>query len=184
MRSFIAVPIPDKCREMLAKLQRELQESRAEVRWSNIQSIHLTLKFLGEVDQTIPTRIAEALNASSVSLQPFTLRLATLGSFPTPKNPRILWCGVEGDTEMLSNLHAKVETVCSALGLPSENRSFQPHLTLGRVKGRKNLHPLMDRIRSGWEQEGSFTVDHFNIYKSVLMPQGAVYTVVETIALK
>ena len=81
-------------------------------------------------------------------------------------------------------LQKEVEAVCETSGFPPENRAFQPHLTLGRVKGKRNLQPLVDCIKLGSALERSFKADHFNIYRSILKPQGAVYTVLQTIALR
>jgi len=184
MRVFIAIPLPEPCLETLARMQRQLQTSRAEVRWTAIPSIHLTLKFLGEVDPGIITGMAESLRIASNRAQGFKLQLSGLGSFPNQKNPRIIWCGMQGDIDALARLQKTVETACAEYGFPPENRPFQPHLTLGRIKGRKNLQPLMDCVSNASGPECSFGADRFNIYKSVLKPRGAVYTVLETIELK
>jgi 2'-5' RNA ligase len=184
MRTFIAAPIPQKCLTMLAQLQRQLQASMAEVRWVRVPSIHLTLKFLGEVDQETISGLAEDLHRAADGLNAFHLRLTGLGTFPDFKNPRIVWCGIEGDTRALSALQRIVEDACSRFGMPSEDRPFRPHLTLGRVKGRKNLQPLLDRVRTGSNLECEFDADCFQLYKSVLKPEGPVYTVLETIALR
>lgn len=184
MRTFIAIPIPEMCLEILVQMQRHLQASKAEVRWTKIPSIHLTLKFLGEIDPAIIPEMAKSLGEGSKQIPKFNLRLSGLGSFPNEKSPRIVWCGIQGDTDVLSQLQAEVETVCADLGFPPENRPFRPHLTLGRIKGRKNLKPLTDSIAKGSDLECRFSVDCFNIYKSVLKPDGAVYTVLETIALQ
>jgi 2'-5' RNA ligase len=76
-----------------------------------------------------------------------------------------------------------VENVCGEYGFQAEDRPFSPHLTLGRVKSRRNLQPLVDYIKIGTKQECEFTADHFILYQSTLKPQGAVYTILETIPL-
>ncbi len=183
MRTFIAIPIPESCLEMLAQMQRHLKASKAVISWTRISSIHLTLKFLGEIDPAIIPQMTESLEVISKQAQPFDLRLTGLGCFPNEKNPRIIWCGIQGDTDVLSRLQAGVETVCDGFGFPPENRPFRPHLTLGRVKGRINLKALAGSIGKGSDLECGFRAESFNIYKSVLKPDGAVYTVLETIAL-
>jgi len=184
MRTFIAIPMPEACLEMLAQMQRHLKASNAEVRWTKIASIHLTLKFLGEVDPAVIPAMAEALAVISKKARPFDLRLAGLGCFPNEKNPRVVWCGIQGDTDVLLSLQSGVETVCADFGFEPEDRPFRPHLTLGRIKGRKNLRLLSDSIAKGSDLECGFRADSFNIYKSVLKPDGAVYTVLEPIALQ
>ena len=117
-------------------------------------------------------------------MPPFNLRIRGVGAFPNLNSPRVIWCGVEGETEKLSSLQAKVEDACASLGFEREARSFHPHLTLGRVNGKRNLQPLLDYIKIGSELESAFLADCVNIYKSVLMPRGAIYTVMERIELK
>jgi 2'-5' RNA ligase len=183
MRTFIAIPLPEDCRLMLQQMQQGLRDSQAEVGWVAVSSIHLTLKFLGEVDPEIIPQLTQSLQAASESDRGFELHLRGLGCFPNVRNPRVLWCGIEGETDALSKLQGKVDSICNSFGFSQEERPFKPHLTLGRVKGKRNLQPLVDCIKIGSDLERSFRVDHFNIYKSILKPQGAVYTVLNTIAL-
>jgi 2'-5' RNA ligase len=183
MRTFIAIPLPAEGRTMLDKMQQSLRVHRADVRWGAIPSIHLTLKFLGEVDPEIIPRLSESIAGISRSERPFELRLQGLGCFPNLRMPRIIWCGLGGETESLSRLQQKVESVCGEFGFTPEDRAFHPHLTLGRVNGKRNLQPLLDCIKIGSDLECSFQADHFNIYRSVLKPQGAEYTVLKTITL-
>ena len=165
-------------------MQQQLKTSRAEVRWTAVSSIHLTLKFLGETNTETVSELARALRAFAHPAQALDLQLSGMGCFPNQKKPRIVWCGIRGDIEQLEILQETVERTCMDFGFEPEIRPFRPHLTLGRVRGKKNLHVLADCIAKGSELEGGFSADHFNIYKSVLKPQGAVYTVLETIALQ
>jgi 2'-5' RNA ligase len=183
MRTFIAIPIPDKCRTMLQKLQENLRPCGSDVRWVAVPSIHLTLKFLGEVNPETLPELTQNIENTVKAQAGFELRLHGLGCFPNLRNPRVIWCGIEGETERLSALHQKVETACVPLGFAPENRVFHPHLTLGRVKGKRNLQPLLDCIKIGSELECTFKADRFNIYRSTLTPQGAVYTVLKAIVL-
>ena len=169
---------------MLDEMQQGLRSYGAEVGWVAIPSIHLTLKFLGEADPAAIPKLAESLESAAGSLRSFSLRLHGLGCFPNMRNPRVIWCGIDGETDALSQLQKEVEAVCETSGFPPENRAFQPHLTLGRVKGKRNLQPLVDCIKLGSALERSFKADHFNIYRSILKPQGAVYAVLQTIALR
>ncbi len=183
MRTFIAIPLPDECRTMLDQLQQNLRVCRADVRWVSVPSIHLTLKFLGEVDPEIIPKLTESLENETRLQHGFAIRLRGLGCFPNQRSPGVVWCGIDGDTESLSQLQQQVEAACDSLGFPPETRSFHPHLTLGRVNGKRNLQPLIDCIKMGSDLESSFKADHLNIYKSVLKQQGAVYTILKTILL-
>jgi RNA 2',3'-cyclic 3'-phosphodiesterase len=184
MRTFVAIPLPEECRSMLQEMQQALRAFQAEVGWVAIASIHLTLKFLGEVDPAMIPKLTDSLRAASERDQSFELRLHGLGCFPSLRNPRVIWCGIDGDMEGLLRVQQNVEAACSALGFLSEERAFRPHLTLGRINGKRNLQPLVDCIKIGSELERSFRASHFNIYRSILKPQGAVYTILDTVALR
>jgi 2'-5' RNA ligase len=183
MRTFIAIPLTTECQTMLEQLQRMLTTFRADVRWVRVQSIHLTLKFLGESDPKMIPQLAEALKNAVQPQQAIALRLHGLGSFPNQRNPRVLWCGIDGEMTQLAQLQHQVEYVCEAFGFASEGRPFAPHLTLGRVTGKRNLQPLLDYIKMGSDLEACFHADCFHLYKSTLRPQGAEYSVLSTIAI-
>jgi len=183
MRTFIAIPIPGKCKEILNQMQQALCSHKAEIRWVSLHSVHLTLKFLGEVDPVIVPQLATSLQSECRALPSIFLRLHGLGCFPNPGNPRVIWCGIEGDMKMLSQVQRLVGATCQKYGFASEGPDYIPHLTLGRVMGKRNLKPLMDCIKIGLELESSFCAEHFSIYRSDLRPQGAIYTVLNTIAL-
>lgn len=183
MRTFVAIPLPAECQSMLDHMQQELRCYDAEVGWVAIPSIHLTLKFLGDVNPDLVPGLAASLKSASEPESGFELRLHGLGCFPNPRNPRVIWCGIDGDTDALQRLQKKVEAVCDKFSFPPEARAFKPHLTLGRVKGKRNLQPLVDCIKIGSALERRFKVDHFNLYKSTLRPTGAVYAVLDTIRL-
>jgi len=164
-------------------MQQDLRKFKADVRWVAVPSIHLTLKFLGEVEPALIQNLFESLEKVSVSEGSLALRLHGLGCFPNVRNPRVIWCGIDGDIDGLARLQQKVEAVCQEFGFALEDRQFRPHLTLGRVNGKRNLQPLLDCIKIGSEKECSFNADHYNMYRSTLKPQGAVYSVLKTITL-
>jgi RNA 2',3'-cyclic 3'-phosphodiesterase len=184
MRTFIAVPLPEKARSSLTEAQARLRSFGADVQWTRIESIHLTLQFLGEIDPAVVPRLATLLHEAAAPLPPITLRLNGLGVFPDFRNPRVIWCGLEGDLTLLSALQSRVDEACQRVGCSPEKRPFRPHLTLGRVRGKSNLQPLADYIRIGCISECEFEAGKFNIYRSVLKPQGAVYTILEEVALQ
>jgi 2'-5' RNA ligase len=183
MRTFIAVPLPEEVHALLSRLQQEMRSFRANVRWTATASIHLTLKFLGEIEPSLAPKLADALRAESCGQPGFQLSLHGLGGFPNLRSPRVLWCGLYGDQDYLGALQAQVEKACDKFGFQPEERGFHPHLTLGRVQGKTNLQRLLDYIKIAPEFEQTFRVDRYHVYKSVLMPKGANYTILETIEL-
>ncbi|MBN1570071.1 MAG: RNA 2',3'-cyclic phosphodiesterase [Acidobacteria bacterium] len=183
MRTFIAIPLPRECRLMLEQLQEKLRSFKAEVRWVGIPSIHLTLKFLGEVDPGIIPKLSKMIEDAVQNERSFELRLHGLGCFPNLRNPRVIWCGLTGEADNLLRLQRCVEDACAELGFACEERPFHPHLTLGRVNGKRNLQPLLDYIKIGSDLECSFNADQINIYRSILRPQGAEYSILKSIVL-
>ncbi|MBP1608781.1 MAG: 2',3'-cyclic phosphodiesterase [Acidobacteria bacterium] len=184
MRTFIAIPLPKSCHEMLDKLQQNLRPFRADLRLVAISSIHLTLKFLGEVDPKELPKLVEALNAETNQEPALSLCLRGIGCFPNLRNPRVIWCGIEGDTEKLACLQEEVENACCDLGFGREERPFHPHLTLARVNSKKNLQALSDYIRIGSDLQSEFSADHINVYRSTLTPHGAIYDILAAVPLK
>ncbi len=168
---------------MLQDLQSSLRAAEADVRWVAVPSIHLTLKFLGELDPAVLPRMTESLRAASLSEAGFSLRVHGLGAFPNLSSPRVVWCAVDGDMARLTAIQERVERTCAGFGFAPEERAFHPHLTLGRVQGKRNLQRLVDSIKHGSELESTFAVDHYNIYKSTLTPRGAIYDILETIPI-
>jgi 2'-5' RNA ligase len=183
MRTFIALPIPPASQAELETIQTELRSSGADVRWTAVGSIHLTLKFLGEVDPALIPSCGEALRRSAGGSGRLTLTLRGLGAFPNLHNPRVVWCGIQGDTEALLALQIKIASLCAAMGFPPEERPFQPHLTLGRIRSRTNLQRLVEYIKIGSRLESTFVANCINIYRSVLTPRGSLYSILETIEL-
>jgi 2'-5' RNA ligase len=135
------------------------------------------------MDPVLLPELAARLQQSSALRTVFDLRVRGLGGFPNLRSPRVIWCGINGNIEALISLQEIVEHACQPLGFPAEARGFHPHLTLGRVQGKRNLQPLLDYIRIGSDLESSLTVREYHIYKSVLSPRGAAYSVLETIRL-
>jgi 2'-5' RNA ligase len=177
IRSFIAIDIPQETRDRLAKIQEELKRSRAGVRWVRPGSIHLTLKFLGNVHPAQIDDIAEVA-AQVVRDEPvLTLVLAGLGGFPSQRNPRVIWVGIQGDVQRLTGIQARLEQDVVPLGFAPEQREFRPHLTLGRVKDKRNRQALIDAMASLKLPEfNSFDVTEIILYKSDLRPTGAIYS--------
>ena len=147
MRTFIAVTPPAEVAAQLDALVQDLARHGADVRWSAGGSIHVTLKFLGEMDPDLLPKLVSALRGRGHAIAPFELELEGVGGFPSLRSPRVLWCGLAGQPR-LSELQAAVEETCARFGYEPEQRSFRPHLTLGRVRGKRNLRPLVERLAS------------------------------------
>ena len=177
IRSFIAIDLPEETRKALAAVQEQLKQSRARVRWVRTNSIHLTLRFLGNIHPAQVEDIALAVAQEVRDQPPITLGAAGLGAFPSRRKPRVIWIGMEGEVQRLSRIQARVENALEPLGFVREKRVFQAHLTIGRVKDRRRLQALIDAMATlDMEPFNSFDADEIILYKSDLRPTGAIYT--------
>jgi RNA 2',3'-cyclic 3'-phosphodiesterase len=176
MRTFIAIEIPAAIKTALAALQNDLRRAAAEVSWTRPENIHLTLRFLGEITEQQSQAIAVACEETAAQFPPFTLNLDAPGFFPNTHQPRVLWAGLRGEVEAARQLQLQLEQRLLVIGLPRADKSFQPHLTIGRIKSGKNAGQLVALADLYDLPALSFTVDEIVLMKSELHPAGARYT--------
>lgn len=169
MRIFIAVPLPDVVKSAL----KNLQVSTDYIRWQPPRQLHITLKFLGDISSDDLQMLEQKL--TDISQQPFNLQLTQWGTFPEKGKPKVIWVGVE-PRENITALHKKVEKSCAALGFDEDNRSYLPHVTLGRSKNVSR--GKVSEIMLNPEPVG-FSVQQFGIFKSELSPEGAKHTLIK-----
>jgi 2'-5' RNA ligase len=177
IRTFIALDLPPNVQEALEGFARELKKADAPVAWVKPDRIHLTLKFLGDVQEERIPEIREVLEKIAASTEPLTLKASGCGAFPTMKEMRVVWVGLVGGHEALGRLARRIEEALVPFGFKREGRPFKPHLTLGRVKGRQHLRALQEilLVNQDFEAE-AFDVTEVVLYKSDLRPDGARYT--------
>lgn len=184
IRTFIAIAVDDRLRDALAEVQQHLREVGAGVAWVRPAGMHLTLKFLGDVEDTRVPEIAAAMAPVAAASVPFAATLAGTGVFPAPRRPRVLWAGITTGADALAALAAGIDDALTPLGFPRETRPFSPHLTLGRVKDPGDHHALLARLGTYAETEfGTTPVREITLYRSDLSPQGATYTALATAPL-
>jgi 2'-5' RNA ligase len=179
-RTFIGIDIGDAIRSAAAALQKELAKTGAGVKWASPESMHVTLLFLGEVDDRELHGVCREVKAVAAGEAPFPLRVSGVGAFPTPRRPKILWAGITEGVEPLRRLNAGLEERMLDLGCyRKEERGYSPHLTLGRVKGDADSFALASEIakRLAWEG-GRFAVDEVLVFSSEMDRDGPVYTVI------
>ncbi len=189
IRAFIAVPLPDVLLRELARLQRRLEERAPQrsVRWVRPESVHLTLKFLGDTPTDDLPGIEQALAAVARNAPASTFTVEEVGCFPNTHRPRVVWVGVQEPTGRLAVLQDAIEEVMVPFGYEPEGRGFKPHLTLGRVRRKVRLNDVaqVGEVVAGTEvgQLAEVVADRFALIRSVLKPTGAEYTTLETFVL-
>ena len=177
MRAFIAIVLPASVEQGIEVLEQKLRAWPIKARWVRPANVHLTLKFLGDIEAGQVDTVAAAMAAAGEGFPRIALCMQGLGVFPGIRNPRVLWTGVGGRTDLLGQLHARLDKALADAGFAAETRPFKAHLTLGRFKGRAASADLLQAI----QQTGAFDAVPFEaadltLFKSDLRPQGAVYT--------
>ncbi|MGE0481169.1 MAG: RNA 2',3'-cyclic phosphodiesterase [Phycisphaerae bacterium] len=178
MRAFFAIELDEPTRDAIARFVQTESQRLREARWCTAAQLHVTLKFLGEVDDRAVPELVAIGRAAAAALAPFDLRVSGLGGFPTPRRPRVLWMGVEDATASARRWLADVEPGLAARGFPAETRPFQPHLTLARSRdpaGSTALGAWLARREA--PPARTVAVTHFTLFQSVLKPSGAEYRV-------
>ena len=177
IRSFLAIELPRAILKKIEEVQGDLKSSRADVRWVSPDRIHLTLKFLGNIDESTIDPVAKSTEGLTHALSPFSLKVRGLGAFPHLKNPRVIWVGLVDEEEVLTSFQKELEKELEKIGLEPEGRSFHSHLTLGRVKSSRGRDELVERMERHREEEfGDFQVERVILFKSDLRPAGPIYT--------
>ncbi|MEW6029289.1 MAG: RNA 2',3'-cyclic phosphodiesterase [Chloroflexota bacterium] len=180
LRAFIAIEIPHSILDAIQKETAALQRAvGAAVRWVPCPNLHLTLKFLGDVSPANLDLLTQMLAAEAAAHRPFDLQVGGLGSFPTPRRPRVIWIGLSAPAA-LESLQRGIEAASARLGYAAEDKPFSPHLTIGRVK-QQAASAELQAIRAALEKTkigdlGAARVETVHLFKSDLRPTGAEYT--------
>ncbi|MBD3305851.1 RNA 2',3'-cyclic phosphodiesterase [candidate division KSB3 bacterium] len=185
IRAFIAIKIPESVQAKLQGVQDKLKQADAHVSWVKPANIHLTLKFLGNIEEAQIPALTKSLQESVKTVSPFQLQIGYAGAFPNLRYPRVVWIGVTDDEQdSLRTLQEDLAARLAKLGFKQESGRFKPHLTLGRVRSQKNRSNLLravEAIVNIWV--GEISVDAIYLIQSELKPSGAEYTDLATIPI-
>ena len=181
MRAFIAIELSPEIKNELADLQQRLKQAGLKARWVKPGNIHLTLKFLGDIDPGNVGNISAAMEAATEKHAPFELKVSGTGVFPNLRKARVLWAGLsEGVTELI-NLQQDLDKALVTCGFERERRPFRGHLTLARFRNRVNPAKLEKTIKEcDGGGLGQWTVEDLVLFKSDLNPTGAIYSQLAT----
>jgi len=188
IRAFIAIELPDEVTEVLSRLVSRLKLRQPDgVKWVDPNAIHLTLNFLGDIAPGRISEITEAMTESARESSPFSLELKDLGVFPNLNRIRLVWAGIGGEVENVVRLQHGLEANLDILGFPPEERTFSPHLTLGRVREQASPQERqrLGDIVTGMKVETikPFVVNGFSLIKSQLTGAGPVYSRIVAVEL-
>lgn len=185
MRLFVAINLPDAQKQRLAAALAPFTELALPVRWVAADSLHITIKFLGDVADEQVAGVRSALRAAAGDSAAFDVAIRGFGAFPTLARPHVLWVGAEPVPALLE-LQQNVERELNALGFEAETRIFRPHITVGRTRkgGVINNRALMDRMAGEFEYKETIRVQSVDLMRSQLGSQGARYEVMNRMELQ
>lgn len=188
IRSFIAIELPDGLKQELSQLQAKLKAGKQPgVKWADPYGIHLTLKFLGNIALNRTGEITRVIEEAAKGTAPFHLKVKQLGVFPNLRRVQVVWVGISGEVDKLSQLQQRIESGLARLGFTPESRPFTPHLTLARVRDQASpdeQQRLGQLIAStSFESAHSIEVDAINLMKSQLTREGAIYSRISSVGL-
>lgn len=183
-RTFAAVFPPLETRERLSELIEKLRELSSGVKWVETASLHLTMRFFGELADEQIQIAAQCMNDISELESSFGVRLSALGAFPSVSRARVIWVGVEEGREKLTSIAKALEESFVRAGLGTADKPFSPHLTIGRVKIPRKSPELEEAIRSLTFEGGEFIIDTLTLTKSELRPGGPIYSPLSVAELK
>ncbi|MDX1617301.1 MAG: RNA 2',3'-cyclic phosphodiesterase [Balneolaceae bacterium] len=177
MRLFTAIDLPDTVKDRL----NEIQDPGLGIRWTAPEAMHLTLRFIGDVDSE--TRDDLIARMSELERSSFSFTIRDIGYFPPRKHPNIVWVGIE-ESNPLMELQSRIESACRRAGLEPDERPFTPHITIGRVKGARKNEVLSFINNHKKLRIEEIPVEEFILYESTLKPDGAVHTPLRRFSLK
>jgi RNA 2',3'-cyclic 3'-phosphodiesterase len=176
MRIFIGIKLDERVQGEIESFLKPFKKISSPIRWVKPANIHVTLKFIGEVSEEKYKQIEKRLNETDFNSVLFTLCLNGCGKFGRGNSLNIFWIGITPN-DILTGVYNKIENALGKIGIEKENRPFKPHITVGRNKKDFNFKSFFQLIEErSHEPISELNVDHFQIFKSQLRPEGPVYT--------
>jgi len=179
IRSFIAFDVNDEpVRKRMADMQSLLVRTRAHLKLVKPQNIHVTLRFLGNITPNMVEKIFEEMKR--VQFTPFDVKINGLGAFPHLRYPRVVWAGITEGADQLRDIFSQLEPRLRNLGFAPNTKGFSPHLTVARVKSRRNKAELAKFVNENADCEfGTIKADCLKLKRSNLTPRGPIYSVLK-----
>jgi len=177
-RLFIAIEIADTVKKKLTEFQNYLRKTAADVKWVAPENLHITLKFIGYMAEEKIGEVEQAITDSVRHIKPFHLYYTGVDAFPAGKNPRVIFARAEDTQGVLEKIHKKLNEQLVALGIEQDGRKFDAHVTVGRVKSRRNIEKFIHRMNSyGKSDFGDEKITRLVLMQSTLSPNGPTYRI-------
>ncbi len=177
MRVFIAIELQDSIKDKIARIQERLKVTQDKIKWVDPASVHLTLKFLGEIGEEKLRKVQQTARELAERIPPFKMEIKGMGVFPGFSSPRVMWIGARDTGSRLEELAANLEEALAEEGFVKERREWKAHLTLGRVKSLREADKLGGLIQKETETDaGKMEVQYITVMRSQLTPKGSIHT--------
>ncbi|MBI1806439.1 MAG: RNA 2',3'-cyclic phosphodiesterase [Ignavibacteria bacterium] len=183
IRTFIAFNAPEPLRNDMKVLQDNLKKSGADVKWECAEKFHATIKFLGDVEESMMPVILSTIETTMLPFRPFEVTFYSLGSFPNKSHPRVIWIGCDNPDGTLLRIKDSLDKNLVQFGFEIEKRMFHPHITLGRVRSENRLRHLTPMLEKLTFEPRKAHLDGIFVMRSVLKSEGAEYSVLKSIHL-
>jgi len=185
IRAFIAIPLEPKIQHAIECVQDHLKKTNSDVKWVTPKNIHITLKFLGDVDTEQINSVKQTLANLFQNTRSFKVELSRLGAFPNIDRPRTLWVGLKDSKQRLSRIAVSLEKALGKIGFQGDQKSFSPHITIGRIRSSKNISAL-SKSMSNYQISENCTqnISKIILFQSNLCPDGPIYKSLYQIKLK
>jgi len=176
IRAFIAIPLDPKIQHSIERMQDHLKKTNSDVKWVKPENIHITLKFLGDVNTEQINSVKQALSNCTHNTRPFKVELSQLGAFPNIERPRTLWIGLKDSKKQLNRIAVSLEKALGKIGFQGDQRPFNSHITIGRVRSSKNIN-LLSQLLSNYQIATGLTqtISKIVLLKSTLNSEGPLH---------
>ncbi len=184
MRTFIAIDLPESFENNIEKIQREFKKTGGDIKFVDPRKVHITLKFLGEINEELVNKVEIKLDQCLKNIDPFDIIVEDIGVFPSTDYIKVIWLGVGKGSYILEKMNDGIEESLSELGFDKESREFIPHATIGRVKSGKNKEDIVEVVeRNRGSYIGEMPVDRVKIKQSNLTSKGPIYSDISEVIL-
>ncbi len=183
IRAFFALNMSERAQGEIFKIQKELSEIKSDIKWEPKEKFHITLKFLGDVDEQILKNLTDELKYELKDFGKFDLLYKGLGCFPNMRLPRVIWIGAEDNEKKLFALNKSIEEKAKSYNFERESNKFHPHITLGRVKGSKGVNDVIKILKELNHEAINDTASEVYVMKSILQKTGSVYEIIDRIII-
>jgi len=183
IRTFIAFDTTPGQKRILSEAAVALKKASADVRWESPDKYHCTLKFLGDTEEHTLAAIRSTIRDVCAGCPPMSIEFDRLGCFPNVREPRVVWAGCKGEYPALSSIKNQIDRALAEFGFEIDQRTFHPHITLGRVKGERGVGRLISTLETVTFESFTLAVGELLLIKSVLHKEGSVYTTLDSFPL-